>query len=100
MNTSPRAKIEERFFDCASRRFSQRQSAGRSAQNDDLGVRGPMVTGGTFSRSVRLDLQANEAHEFERIAFGYDPLAQLEIEAHFAVFDVILEVGVAYRAPD
>jgi hypothetical protein len=41
------------------------------------------------------DFQAYESHELDSVAPGDDAVLQLEVELHFSVFDVVLEVDVA-----
>ena len=43
------------------------------------------------------NLEADEAHELERVAAGYDAIAEFVIEAHLSRFDIILEMNVAHR---
>ncbi len=43
---------------------------------------------------VGSDFEAYESHEFDTVALCDDAVLQLEVELHFAVFDVVLEVDV------
>ncbi len=53
-----------------------------------------------FIRDRTLRFQADYAHQGQGIAFGYYAFAELVVETHFAIFDLILEMhvvdGVAY----
>src|ERR1700729_3406473 len=48
--------------------------------------------GETFA--LTLDFEADKAHQFDAVALGDDSVAELEVELHLAVFDLVLEMDV------
>jgi hypothetical protein len=43
-----------------------------------------------------LNFQADQAHQFQGVAFGYYTIAEFVIEAHFSFLDVILKMYVVH----
>jgi hypothetical protein len=48
--------------------------------------------------SSRLNFEAHQAHQLQRVALRDDPFPQFVVKIHFPVFNLIFEVHVAHKA--